>query len=313
MTIVADFTYCISSGSPGVPPFTVVFSDSSTGSPDTWFWDFGDGETSAEQSPTHTYTGVGNPTVKLKAWLSASPVYVVPGFSNDQIRQGVGATGDLAYDNWLASGWGGAGGFRALLWESFDIAGPNVRFRARRATLSWDLSSHGSASFAAILSGQLYATFQTGNAESGLNVREFNRSVEPRAADVPFIDVTGRLGTAFSSLVDDKNDFAKLVSARPNGWQIDLGDSAPSTNLLRVRVDYATEIDSTTKQIFELSANFSATPNSGPNTLSSVFTDLTPNTISTRSWRRRVTGSGASFVEFSTDAAPTEIFDKDTP
>ncbi len=45
-------------------PHTVFFTDQST-LPDTWFWDFGDGNTSTLQNPVHNYTSVGTFTVTL--------------------------------------------------------------------------------------------------------------------------------------------------------------------------------------------------------------------------------------------------------
>ncbi len=49
------------SASPGYDgaPLTVTFTDSSTGSPTSWSWAFGDGGTSTLRNPTHTYTGGG--------------------------------------------------------------------------------------------------------------------------------------------------------------------------------------------------------------------------------------------------------------
>lgn len=44
---------------------TVNFEDQSDGDPDSWQWDFGDGSTSAEQNPTHTYNSEDNYTVSL--------------------------------------------------------------------------------------------------------------------------------------------------------------------------------------------------------------------------------------------------------
>ncbi len=44
---------------------TVQFTDASTDVPTSWNWDFGDGDTSSVQNPTHTYTTSGNYTVKL--------------------------------------------------------------------------------------------------------------------------------------------------------------------------------------------------------------------------------------------------------
>lgn len=60
--LVANFT-----GTPlsGDAPLGVTFNDTSTGSPTSWSWDFGDGNTSALQDPTHTYTRVGTFTVSL--------------------------------------------------------------------------------------------------------------------------------------------------------------------------------------------------------------------------------------------------------
>ncbi|OFY71134.1 MAG: hypothetical protein A3G23_15115 [Bacteroidetes bacterium RIFCSPLOWO2_12_FULL_37_12] len=44
---------------------TVTFKDESTGIPDTWLWNFGDGNTSTERNPTHTYLSNGNYFVTL--------------------------------------------------------------------------------------------------------------------------------------------------------------------------------------------------------------------------------------------------------
>lgn len=43
----------------------VKFTDKSTGSPTSWKWDFGDGDTSPYQSPIHAYYGPGHYTVTL--------------------------------------------------------------------------------------------------------------------------------------------------------------------------------------------------------------------------------------------------------
>jgi len=49
----------------GMAPLTVNFSDTSTGAPTAWSWTFGDGGTSAERHPTHTYTTAGSYAVTL--------------------------------------------------------------------------------------------------------------------------------------------------------------------------------------------------------------------------------------------------------
>src|SRR5215831_6596735 len=49
----------------GPAPIAVTFSDTSTGSIMAWRWNFGDGTSSALQSPTHTYSTPGTYTVQL--------------------------------------------------------------------------------------------------------------------------------------------------------------------------------------------------------------------------------------------------------
>lgn len=51
----------------GIFPHSVTFTDTSTGSPTSWLWDFGDGESSTSQNPTHIYSDPGTYTVYLYA------------------------------------------------------------------------------------------------------------------------------------------------------------------------------------------------------------------------------------------------------
>lgn len=49
----------------GIAPLKVHFIDESTGDPESWFWDFGDGNTSTAQSPEYLYTRSGSYNVTL--------------------------------------------------------------------------------------------------------------------------------------------------------------------------------------------------------------------------------------------------------
>jgi hypothetical protein len=68
LTVVSASTLAISfSFSPVHPKIgqSVQFTDASSGSPTSWLWDFGDGETSAAQNPSHSYLTAGLYTVTL--------------------------------------------------------------------------------------------------------------------------------------------------------------------------------------------------------------------------------------------------------
>lgn len=66
-TVTAEFSSNIQSGN---APLQVTFTDQSTissGSITGWVWNFGDGTTSNEQNPTHTYSSAGSYDVTLTA------------------------------------------------------------------------------------------------------------------------------------------------------------------------------------------------------------------------------------------------------
>jgi PKD repeat protein len=60
----ADFT---ANPPSGLPPLDVYFTDQSGQWPTSWSWNFGDGETSTQQNPSHQYTTSGSYTVSLTA------------------------------------------------------------------------------------------------------------------------------------------------------------------------------------------------------------------------------------------------------
>ena len=65
---VANFTSNVTNGS---APLTVQYTDTSSGSPTSWNWNFGDGQSSTVENPTHTYSEVGNYSVTLNVTNSA--------------------------------------------------------------------------------------------------------------------------------------------------------------------------------------------------------------------------------------------------
>ncbi|WP_342770539.1 MULTISPECIES: PKD domain-containing protein [unclassified Methanoculleus] len=60
--LAANFTANVTYGT---APLAVRFTDTSTGGPTAWLWDFGDNATSTDRHPTHIYAAPGNYTVSL--------------------------------------------------------------------------------------------------------------------------------------------------------------------------------------------------------------------------------------------------------
>lgn len=98
--LVADFN---ASPTSGTAPLTVDFTDKSTGGITSWAWNFGDGATSTQQSPTHTYTDPGTYTVSLTV---TGPAGSDTGTKNNYIS----VTADQSDTDGTGGGGGGGGG-----------------------------------------------------------------------------------------------------------------------------------------------------------------------------------------------------------
>jgi len=85
----------------GEVPLTVRFTDLSTGSPDSWLWNFGDGVTSTDENPVHEYRMPGAYTVTLtvtNAYGSGSrtePAYIAAGMLPSAQFTGVPREGQI--------------------------------------------------------------------------------------------------------------------------------------------------------------------------------------------------------------------------
>jgi PKD repeat protein len=97
--VEADFAADVLSGT---NPLQVQFTDLSTGGPEAWIWDFGDGGSSLEQHPIHTYGSGGPYAVSLSAfdfpqgdtevkhdYITVTPADLTVAFSSDVIH-GIG-------------------------------------------------------------------------------------------------------------------------------------------------------------------------------------------------------------------------------
>jgi PGF-pre-PGF domain-containing protein len=121
----------------GSAPLIVQFTDNSTGAPTAWLWDFGDGNTSIEQNPIHTYSGAGSYSVTLNASnmyvysVVSWPGYITVTDGNGSSTSGSGGSG--------SSGTGSLSGGGAspepasnvevkLMTQRFIAAGNHIKF-----------------------------------------------------------------------------------------------------------------------------------------------------------------------------------------
>lgn len=89
----------------------INFSDMSTGAPDNWVWDFGDGNNSSAQSPSHAYTSAGTYTVTLTSsntagsdTFSQSLTIGSPTFSSQSITICQGETVTVGNSSYTSGG-----------------------------------------------------------------------------------------------------------------------------------------------------------------------------------------------------------------
>ncbi|MES2689872.1 MAG: PKD domain-containing protein [Bacteroidota bacterium] len=111
----------------GCSPLTVVFSDLSSGSPTSFEWDFGNGNSSIIQSPSATYVNPGTYTVSLKAGNASgnntvTKTALITVFKNPLANFTMSSTGGCAplTVNFTSTSVPGTGAITKYLWDYGD-------------------------------------------------------------------------------------------------------------------------------------------------------------------------------------------------
>lgn len=79
----------------------VNFFDKSTKNPSSWLWDFGDGFTSTQQNPSHTYNALGFYTVRLIASNTlGSDTLIMPNFIRVDAQYCIDGVDEIFSENW---------------------------------------------------------------------------------------------------------------------------------------------------------------------------------------------------------------------
>ena len=212
----------------GVAPLTVNFSDTSTGGPTSWRWDFGDGQGSTAQNPSHVYSSPGTFTVTLTASNA-------DGSSTASRQISVTATppppggnlvGNPGFET-STSGWD-SGGYAAVTLQrvsgghsgSWSAKVTNTGTTSVTATLS-DAPNWVTTSQAGTYSGSLWVRSDTAGAKLYLRLREYQggTKVAERLVGVTLStgwqQVTGTLAPVAPG--NSTIDFSAAVYSAPAG------------------------------------------------------------------------------------------------
>ena len=278
----------------GTAPLSVAFADLSSGWPNAWAWDFGDGASSTVQSPTHVYASPGSYSVRLTATnatgsssvVSTGLVTVAPPAPSAALEASpTSGTAPLsvAFAD-RSSGWPSA-----WAWDFGDGASSTLQnpthVYASPGTYSVRLTVTNSAGSSSALCTELVSV-----------------APPPPSADLSASPTDGAapLGVAF---VD-------LSSGWPAAWAWDFGDgesstlqnpthvySSPGTYSVQLTVTNATGSSSAVRsdlvhvRVPAPLADFGAGPTKGTAPLTVAFVDLSGGSTTSWSW---AFGDGAS-------------------
>jgi PKD repeat protein len=303
-----------------VSPATVNFTDTSTvdvGFKRLWLWDFGDGETSDSQNPSHIYTGD-------------------PGQTYDVTLAVLATTGEFDALN-VSSDSGPSNRVSNVRTTSGGEATNNAAWAARVLDPSDDHFFYHTINF----NGALYfyftndATILLKSNSSTLAFVLIQTRVVAGVTDIQGVaEINGK--TSIPLLINTwethsrlegvttLNPLTALATVTP---QVQLGDP-PTGHKWGIDAEVRTRTyantstqgygESTEVEFVSLAtepvAEFTADPAAGPNPLNVQFTNTTEQSdcgpASTWSWKRRLSGSGDAFVEFSTSENPLTAFGK---
>lgn len=234
-----------------VDAFTATFTDQSTGSPTGWAWDFGDGGSSTDQNPVHTYDTSGGFTVRLTVTNSTDN----PSTASQRIT--VPPTSSLPQASFKAETDGLTANF-----TDQSTGDPT--------SWSWDFGD-GATSTQQNPSHEYDAT---GRYQVSLTVS--NDSGDSTASR--FVTVSRTLTANFGFTANDLAvQFQDASQGDPTGWSWDFGDGATSsrqnpthtydaadTYTVRLTVtDDADQTDTVSKSVTVTEASSSSAPRSG--------------------------------------------------
>ena len=279
----------------GRAPLSVQFTDISTGTPTSWAWDFGDGDTASVQNPTHVYTATGTFPVRLtvnaaggsdeELWSDlisvtpASQTQSFPALADSRVSEATpGSNAGTAADLRVRFAAGGSVA-SYLRFDLSGLAGPLVAAKLRLFCTDGStvgglvFPTHSAWTEAGITWSNAPAS--TGGQIAALGSVSANTWVE---FDVtPAVGAPGLVNFLLTSTTSNSAIFSSREGAQPPELVVELAGVPPTA------------------------ADFSATPTTGAAPLSVAFTDISSGGPTSWSWDF---GDGAS----STVQNPVHVY-----
>jgi len=331
-SVIAGFAATPTSGT---TPLQVQFTDQSTGSPTSWSWAFGDGTTSTLQSPSHTYTTAGTYTVSLTIRNAAgatntktqtnlisvtSPIPLTANFGTSptsgttplQVQFTDQSTGSPTSWSWTfgdgttstlqspSHTYTTAGTYTVSLTVRNAAGATNTKTRTNLISVTSPIPPTTTTTVPATPTVTL--TVSPTGTEHNPPVADFTATPTSGAGPltVRFTDTSTGLPTSWYWFFGDN-----LLSTEQNPSHIYMQSGTYTVNLVAINANgytIKTKTDYiTVTQADALTANFAATPTSGPAPLQVQFTDQSGGGPTSWFW---IFGDGTA----STDQSPSHTY-----
>jgi PKD repeat protein len=317
-SITVSFTSDVNSGA---PPFDVQFTDTTIvtdGFARLWFWDFGDGGVSTEQDPVHTFDGSAGEAFTVTLTIVATTTEFASLLKSDinAIAQSGG------------SDQSGSGSSESAAWDAFNAASP---VSGTESFVTFWLTRSGSTT------RQYKQINVIVRLETNYSNALYILTVNPTDLEIFQGAIITSFGHWFTPMSNTPRQVHSRVLGLLPGFPVEIGawvdpianlpdTTTPNTQhgmsasftLRTYRISGTQDFSDHAEADFIVIgvppiAEFNAAPVKGPDGLNVQFENLSTPAIgapTTYSWKKRIHGSGDSFVEFSTAENPIEIFTK---
>lgn len=310
---MVDFTADIVEGA---PPLTVNFTDITVGSHNRWLWEFGDGKLASEQNPTHVYAVNGTYSVSLTVWQDDGVAVIGHTVTSKSVRTGEHALIGTAFTNFTNATWSPVDPGTGISDRyGMVFAGGLYTYQAYKSEIEVDLTTvTGDVLIVmrATFTGEKYSI-----PKSGLKITGHGEATRSLPDNVFFNVAIPQLGGINNYEILDKEDYGDFMQVE-EGW----AGNVMASNLLFVPGSKSKTTKSGFIYVGPPVADFDVSASSGiiwpsqvsgVNPVSVTFRDLSSASPTSWSWRKRRSGTGDPFIEFSTAQNPFRYFNKQSP